>query len=135
MNKLLQFVITHGSLNLATLSDLLSMLDAQIAERFVLAVFGLEDYKYPTDCPKVAKKDDRVYTMESYNYLKDEVKATYPYKEKRYYPDAEKAAKKSWDYSCKSKEGYEYEVVTDQTSYSYFTLQEWMNLTKYKRNN
>lgn len=136
MNKLLQFVITHGNLNLVALSDLLSMLDAQMAERFVTAAFGIEDYHFPEDCPKVIKyKEDKVLTFKSYDYLKDEITATYPKKDVRYYPNAEKAKGGSYDFSYSKNEGYEYESVRDTFGTKHLTLAEWIRYANTTENN
>lgn len=135
MDKLIEFVITHGNVNLVALRDMLSCLEPDIAERFVYAVFGLEDYHLPEDFPMQVEDKGIVKTFKGYNYLKDRVECTYERQVSRWYKDEESAKRESWDYKCSKCEGYEYESVRTETRYDSFSLASWMNLANPQKNN
>ena len=63
MDKLLEFVITHGTLNLDALSDMLLCLDDEVAHRFVMAVFGIDNYHLPEDFPMQVEDNGIVKTL------------------------------------------------------------------------
>lgn len=135
MDKLLEFVIKHGTLSLDALLDMLSCLDYEIAYRFVMAVFGIDDYHLPDDFPMQVEDRGIVKTFKGYNYLKDRVECTYEEQVSYWYKDEESAKKESWDYERSKCEGYEYESVRTETRYDSFSLQSWMNLANSQKNN
>ena len=135
MDKLLEFVITHGTLNLGALSDMLLCLDDEVAHRFVTAVFGIDDYHLPEDFPMQVEDNGIVKTFVGYNYLEDRVKCTYKVQITRWYPNEEKAQNGSYDYKSSKCEGYEYESVRTEPRHDSFSLQSWMNLANSQKNN
>ena len=135
MDKLLEFVIKHGTLSLDALLDMLTCLDDETAHRFVMAVFGIDDYHLPEDCPKEVVDKGQVKVFKSYNYLEDRVRCTYEVQETRWYPNEETAKRGSYDYKGSKCEGYEYESVRTQTYHDSFSLQSWMNLANSQKNN
>lgn len=135
MDKLLEFVIKHGTLSLDALLDMLSCLDDEIAHRFVMAVFGIDDYHLPEDCPKEVVDKGVVKTFTGYNYLRDRVECTYQVQVSRWYANEEKAKQNSWDYKSSKCEGFEYESVRTELRHDSFSLQGWMNLANSQKNN
>lgn len=133
MNKLCEFVVKHGELNLNSMIDLLEQLDVDTAERFVMGVFGLEDYRFPEDAPKEIIHDGIVKTFSNYNYLNNRVECTYEKPVHRWYPDAESAMKWGWDYKSSKCEGYEYESVRTELRHDSFSLQSWINYANNKK--
>lgn len=135
MDKLLEFVIKHGTLSLDALLDMLSCLDDETVHRFVMAVFGIEDYHLPEDFPMQVDDKGIVKTFKEYNYLKDRVECTYERQVSRWYKDEESAKRESWDYKSSKCEGFEYESVRTEPRYDSFSLQSWMNLANSQKNN
>jgi len=135
MDKLLEFVVKHGSVNLAALYDMLLCLEPGTAQRFVLAIFGIEDYHLPDDFPMQVEDKEIVKTFKEYNYLKDRVECTYEKQVSRWYKDEESAKKETWDYKSSKCEGYEYESVRTELRYDSFSLASWMNLANPQKNN
>ena len=135
MDKLLEFVIKHGDVNLVALYDMLLCLEPSEAERFVLAVFGIDEYHLPDDFPMQVEDKGIIKTFKEYNYLKDRVECTYERQASRWYKDEESAKKNAWDYKGSKCEGFEYESVRTETRYDSFSLQGWMNLANSQKNN
>ena len=135
MDKLLEFVIKHGTLSLDALLDMLTCLDDEVAHRFVMAVFGIDDYHLPDNFPMQVEDRGIVKTFKGYNYLKDRVECTYERQVSYWYKDEESAKKESWDYKRSKCEGYEYESVRTEHLHDSFSLASWMNLANPQKNN
>lgn len=135
MDKLIQFVITHGNINLVALSDMLNLLDGDMAQRFAMAVFGIDDYHLPEGFPETVVHDGKVLTFKSYNYLKDRVECTYEIQITRWYKDAESVEKNRYDYKSSKCEGFDYESVRTETRYDSWSLDQWMKFANNSENN
>lgn len=135
MDKLLEFVIKHGTLSLGALLDMLTCLDDEEARRFVMAVFGIEDYHLPDNFPMQIEENGKIKTFKSYNYLKDRLECTYERQVSYWYKDEESAKKESWDYKRSKCEGYEYESVRTEHLHDSLSLERWMNLANSQKNN
>lgn len=135
MDKLLEFVIKHGTLSLGALLDMLTCLDDEVARRFVMAVFGIEDYHLPEDFPMQVEDKGIVKTFKGYNYLQDRLECTYERQVSRWYKDEESVKKEPWDYKSSKCEGYEYESVRTELRHDSFSLENWMNLANPQKNN
>ena len=110
----------------------ISMLENDRQERFVETIIGIDVVE--TKLPKKIRRSNVVYTLESANYIKDEVVATYIGTDTRYFSNQEDAntyaASGKYDYDKSSHiksdiYSFKGEYVSEHTTwYSYNT---WMN--------
>lgn len=110
----------------------ISMLEDDRQERFVETIIGIDVFE--AALPKKIRRNNVVYTLESANYIKDEIVATYMGTDTRYFSNQEDAdtyaASGKYDYdksSHKKSDTYPFkgEYTSEHTTwYSYNT---WMN--------
>ena len=110
----------------------ISMLNEDVQEQFVEVIIGIDIDT--AKLPKKIRRNDVVYTLESANYLKDEIVAKYIGTDTRYFSNEEDASKYAatgyYNYNDSShKKTDDFPIKGEHTSEhtNWFNYHTWMN--------